>query len=287
VRVIDQVTGRQDVKKTRLEIAAAVAAHLPVGSQSALAAVLDRAAAYAEKLKTAAFHFVCRESVAQVVFPPGGVQESPPAAERNDWVYDYQIIARDRQITESRVLLEKNREKLHSPKAQLETVFQSYFSFYMPVTLVAREKQRLYRYRLLAIEKSAGQNVWHVAAARRSPKSIPWGELWIGEEDGSVSKIQIDQTSIVGFENLAQKAVEKGLLPAITTIHEYGLTRDGMRFPSKTTFIESYQSYEASAHHPRAAAAGQRSAFERSRTYFEYKDHLFFSVSTHVKEKVE
>ncbi|MCX6557541.1 MAG: hypothetical protein NTW95_08965 [Candidatus Aminicenantes bacterium] len=293
VRVIDQVTGRQDVKKAKVEIAAAMPAPVPgKGPDPVLTALLARAAAYAENLKGAAFHFICRENVSEALFYPNPIDTRMPAVPRTDWVYDYQIVGRNGKIEENRVLLEKNREKFRQPNAQLETMFHSYFSFYMPVTMLAREKQRLYQYRLLGKEKVNDKNAWHIAAVCRKPGAIPWGDIWIGEEDGTVLKIRVDQTSIVGFEKLAQRAVERGLLPAITTVHEYDLEKHGIRFPSKTTFIEQYNSNSAVVVRPLPTAGTENtvrepSSFERSRTSFEYRDHQFFSVSTKAVEKPE
>ena len=67
----------------------------------------------------------------------------------------------------------------HLAKAQLETMFHSYFSFYMPVTILSGEKQRLYHYRLLGREKINQKNVWHIAAAAASRARSP------GEKYGS------------------------------------------------------------------------------------------------------
>ena len=53
-------------------------------------------------------------------------------------------------------------------------------------------------------------------------------------------------------------------MPEITTIHEYDLDRNGVRFPSKTTFIEKYK------------PAGSP-AFERSRTDFAGREVLLES----------
>jgi hypothetical protein len=292
-RVTDQITGRQDVKKATVEITAAIPAPAPgIGPDPVLTALLARVAAYAEKLKGAAFHFICRENVSEALFYPNSIDTRMPATPRTDWVYDYQIVGRNGKIEENRVLLEKNGEKFRQPNAQLETMFHSYFSFYMPVTMLAKEKQRLYQYRLLGKEKVNDKNAWHIAAVCRKPGPIPWGDIWIGEEDGTVLKIRVDQTSIVGFEKLAQRAVERGLLPAITTIHEYDLEKHGIRFPSKTTFIEQYKSNPAVIVRPLPTAgtentAAEPSSFERSRTSFEYRDHQFFSVSTQAVEKPE
>jgi hypothetical protein len=292
-RVTDQITGHQEVKKATVEVAAAMPAFVPEGDNAVvLSEMLAKAAAYAEKLKTAAFHFICREDVSEDIFSPGDGKAVQPATARNHWVYDYQIIARDRKIAENRVLLEKNGEKLHLAQAQLETVFHSYFSFYMPATLLAGEKQHMYQYRLLGREMINNKSAWQIAAILRVPGSIPWGNVWISEADGSVLKIQVNQTSIVGFEKLAQHAFEHGFMPEIATIHEYGLEKDGVRFPTRTTFLERYKPNRAADGTPSVPVGTEpggkaRAAFERSRTSFEYKDHLFFSVATSVKEKPE
>jgi hypothetical protein len=293
VRVTDQITGQQDVKKVKAAIAAAIptpAAESDPGT--ALSALLARAAAYAEKLKKTAFHFICREELTEDVFSQNSINQNEPAMVRTNWIYDYQIIGQNGKINENRVLLEKNQKPSHQQKAQLETMFHSYFSFYMPVTILAREKQHLYYYRLLSKEKVKNKNVRHIAAVPRSPGSIPWGELWIGEEDGTVLKIQADQTSIIGFDKLAQKAIEQGFMPVITTIHEYDLEKNGINFPSKTTFIERYNPSGESINKSVFTAGmadkeRNRLSYERSRTYFEYKHHKFFSISTSVEEKNE
>ncbi|MCX6556295.1 MAG: hypothetical protein NTW95_02525 [Candidatus Aminicenantes bacterium] len=284
VRVVDQITGQQDVKKAQVEIAPAVPTPAPDNeSDPALIALLSKGAAYAEKLKKTAFSFFCREDVTQEVFATNS--RFRPFS-RIYWIYDYQIIGGDGKITENRVLLEKNRKESHQEKAQLETMYRSFYSFYMPVTVLAGEKQHLYQYRLLSKKKK----IWHIAAVRRDPSlPIPWGEIWISEEDGAVLKIQIEQTSIVGFEKLAEKLKKRGLVPAITTIHEYDIEKNQIRFPSKTIFIERYNSdFVPTKEWSSTVFVGYgHSSFEHSRTYFEYEDYRFFYVTASVKVKIE
>jgi hypothetical protein len=274
VRVVDQITGQQDVKKARVEIAAAMPS-VAVNNESdpALIALLAKGAAYAEKLKKTAFGFFCREEVTEENFKRISVEKYS----RHSWTYDYQIIARDGRITENRVLLKKNRESSHQEKAQLETAFRSFYSFFMPVTLLAGEKQHLYQYQLLGKEKINKIKVWRIAAVRRDPSlSIPWGEVWVDEEDGAVLKIQLEQTSIIGFERLAEKLAEQRFLPVITTIHEYNIEKNQIRFPGKTTFIERHK-----------MIWGDPQIFLHSRTYFEYRDYRFSFVTASVEEKTE
>ena len=81
-------------------------------------------------------------------------------------------------------------------------------------------------------------------------------------------------------------------MPAITTIHEYNLEKNSIHFPTKTTFIERYKPYGETANKTVFITGTGKTEithapFERSQTHFEYKDHLFFSVSTSVKEKPE
>ncbi len=286
VRVVDQVTGQQDVKKAKVEIAAAIPAPAP-GSDSdpALTAMLARTAAYTEKLKGAAFHFFCREVVTEDLFSYeetqndawGTGEKTKQVTHRTYWIYDYQIIGNNEKITESRVLLQKNRTKMHQDNAQLETRFRSFYSFYMPVNILAKEKQNLYHYRLLDKIKVEKKPVWHIGVTRRDPSlSIPWGEIWVNEEDGAVLKIQVDQSSIVGLDKLAQKMMNRGQVLDVATIHEYDVEKNGIRFPSKTSFFERY-----------TLKRDLLLSRESSRTYFEYTDHRFFSISTSVEEKIE
>lgn len=285
VRVVDQITGQQDVKKAQVEIATAVPTLVPDNEPDpALMALLAKGAAYAEKLKKTAFSFFCREDVTQEVFAIN--ERYRGRSSRIYWIYDYQIIGGDGKITENRMLLEKNRKELHQEKAQLETVYRSFYSFYMPVTVLAGEKQHLYQYRLLGKKKK----VWHIAVIRRDNSlPIPWGEIWVSEADGAVLKIQVEQTSIVGFEKLAERLKKRGLAPAITTIHEYNIEKNQIRFPSKTIFIERYNSdfVPTKAWGSTVFTGKGHSSFEHSRTYFEYKDYRFFYVTASVKEKTE
>lgn len=294
VRVIDQITGQQAVKEVKVEIAAAITASTTDSDPDpALIALLAQASLYAEKLKKAAFHFVCREEVAEDKFAVGIECNGIPFSERTNWLYDYQIIGQDAKIAENRVLLQKNRTKLRQEKAQLETRFRSLYSFYMPVTFLAREKQHFYYYRLLDKKKVKKKPAWHIGAIRRdSSLSIPCGEMWVSENDGAVLKIQVEQTSIIGFEELAQKAIKRALVPAITIIHEYDIEKNQIRFPSKTTFIERYNSDKKplekwGKHQEMSIMVSGHFSFERSRTYFEYKDYRFFSITTSVEEKNE
>ncbi len=292
-RVVDQITGQQAVIRATVELAAVIPAPAP-GSEPdpALTALLAKAATYADRLKEVAFRFFCQEEVTEDVFGtsrrPGQTHTSGVA--RTYWIHEYQIIGQDGKITESRVLLEKNRKKLRQEKAQLQTRFRSLYSFYMPVTLMAGEKQHLYRYRLIGKKKK----VWHVAATRNDPaQPIPWGEIWISEEDGAVLKIQLEQDSIVGFEELAEKAAEKGLVPAMTIVHEYDLKKDHIHFPSRTVFIERYNAEAIPVKNlygrvgEMAVIKREHFSFERSRTYFEYRNYKFFSVSIRVAVKDE
>ena len=279
---------KESVQPVHVPAVAPVAADDP-----ALAALLAKTAANAEKLKNAAFHFFCREKVTEESFGPGSRFDRN--ASRSYWVYDYQIVARDEKITENRVLLEKNRQVAHGENARLETAFRSFYPFYMPVRMLAGEKQHLYLYRLLGKKKK----IWHIAALGSDPAlAIPSGEIWVNEENGAVLKIQIEQSTIVGFAKISAEAEKLGLRPEIVTIHEYDVEENGIRFPSRTTFIERYNADSAPTRKwSELAPTGKWGddahmgrgfkSVERSRTYFEYDKYRFFSVSLQVAEKIE
>ena len=63
---------------------------------------------------------------------------------------------------------------------------------------------------------------------------------------------------------------KRRIKPIITVIHDYGIKKKGLRFPSKTIFEESYI----------ALGSGK---FRASRTIISYDEYRFFTVDVKVK----
>jgi hypothetical protein len=244
--------------------------------------VLVKAANYCEKLKAEAFHYFCIEEIDEVYnkYPTyrrwqDKGKRHKAHREEHRYVYEYQILKKDGTVQEKRVLVEKDGKKMRREKANLYTRFvYSYRSFYGPISLAGKKRQRYYRYNLVERIKRAGGDIFVVEAIpqKKSAKKQNYGKLWIHSLTGSVLRIEVDDKSIRGYEGMKTFARKYGATPSLKVTHYYDMLHRGLRYPSKTEFIESY-----------SGGANLRRKFKdgryiRSNTTFVYKNYHFFDV---------
>jgi hypothetical protein len=93
------------------------------------------------------------------------------------------------------------------------------------------------------------------------------GKAWIRESDGSVLKIEWDQSTLGGFKRIEERARSYKAEPRMTSTTEYGFEKNGLRFPSLDSTEEAY------------LMAGKE-PFIRAKTVIRYKNYRFFTVET-------
>ncbi len=193
-------------------------------------------------------------------------------SKKNRFVYDYQLIKRGDEIAENRTLLEENGKRKMEKNAPLKTTkFFSYNPVFGPVGFLGREWQGTYDYHFVREDTLDGVKA---AVIEVRPKTLiegkpNYGKIWVAWKDGSVLRIDVEQESLVGFEEIEAEAKKKGLKPLISTSHFFGFEKNGLRFPSRTVFEESFIG-------PNVPPTGP------SRTVFFYEEYKFFIVSTEV-----
>lgn len=254
-----------------------------LNNQTYLDAILKKCEEYSEKVKNASLHFVCIEKVKEeivvaatnyVVTSPGShgsfrTYSAQPKWEKNRYVYDYQLIKKGDRITEKRILLEENGKERHLENAPLKTKrFYSRWSALGPVILFSKNWQTKYSYRLIKEGKYKKERVYIIEAKPKKDikEKLNYGKVWVNKEDGSIMKMEIDMESLPGFEELKEESKRKRIKPVFTTVHHYEYIKNGIRFPSKTSFEESY------------VRRGRRTL--KSKTTFVYTDYRFFVVET-------
>jgi hypothetical protein len=258
----------------------------------ALATMLDEAAKYCEKLKTTAFKYFCLEHVSETLSDPTGHRH------KNVYRYDYQIIGKDEKASEQRTLLFENGNQRHLEKAQLSTRVFSYYSFYLPVFLLAKNNQAKYIYQLQAVQRINGIEVRGIKVVLNELADGPVvdGQVWLDTTDFSVIKIEINSRYFAGFQQLREQAMKAGADLTLSDVHWYELKRNGIRFPSRTEIREIYNMSGSPPGSGRSGASGlkglgglmdsrgdwnsstQRWKFDRSRTVFSYSQHRFYNV---------
>jgi len=290
-QVVDCLTGRQTQGESTLDI---LGGEMPAETM----ALLKLAADYSERLRHAAFRFICQETVSEDVLFRDRVDRTSYKRLRTSWLYDYQVVVRDGKVSESRVLLRKNIKKTRVEDAPLETRFRSLYSVFLPVTLFAVDKQSAFFYRLEKHEKMYGRQVARLAMAPRPGfEDQGAGTAWVDEETGAVLKIELSQRAIKGIEAVEKKAQKSGARLLVSDVHDYGVERDGIWLPSRTSISEYYVlnvapvkemergAWNVSSTSKFVSNSGGNRQIELSRTWVEYSDFKFFVVDVQSKEE--
>jgi len=192
--------------------------------------------------------------------------------ESKAYLYDYQLV-RDRagSIRESRTLLRDGRKDVHVEDASLETRFFWHARIVMgPLGLLSRERQAEHDYRILREERIDGKPVAVVEAVPKPGVAADhlYGIVWLRLKDASILKIEWNPSSIDNYAGVTETAERFRMTPRIVLTSEYGIEKNGIRFPSRYTVQETY-------------ARGSR-RFQRSETTVIYDQYKFFTVETTV-----
>ena len=243
------------------------------------------------------YYFTCREEVVETIrgvvkkqWSPqssgnisstsaeaeGSVLSITDSTQQNTYLYDYQLIRKKGINQESRTLLEKNGQKKVEQNARLEAV-KFYFQnmAFGPIDLFGENGRRKHHYRILDTVLVDGQKVLVIEAAPKddSPDYNPSGKIWLRQADGAILKIEWDKRSLFGFKDVQALAEERGLVPLLTLVSEYGIEKNGIRFPSRVFFEEAYFRKKT------------KKTQVVSKVTIKYKDYKFFSVDVDVQFK--
>ena len=235
--------------------------------QAELELILKKCADYCERLGNVALFFICQEEIKEEIRRTGRARR-----ERNVYVYDYQLIRKQNEINERRILLEENRQKKHEKNAQLKTKFFSYKNIiFGPIDLLSKRWQQYYNYRIVKEEKLKGEKSIVIEAVPKPSVKLDYlyGKIWVRKNDFSILKIEWEHQSIKNYENIEKIARRIGAKPRITLITEYGFEKNGIRFPSKLFIREAYNRWGR--------------IFTRSKYTVIYGGYKFFTVETEIK----
>jgi hypothetical protein len=230
-----------------------------------LAAVLKKAEVYCQRLESAALDFVCFEEVTEEFahFTP----------ETDVYLYDYQFVRKNDEIKEKRALVAVDGKKTNVQDSRLQTVMFQYKNvLFGPIGLLSRFWQAYHDYRLMGYEKIKKDQVVIIEARPGSVnfEAHCYGKIWLKEDDGSVLKIVWDQKSLGNYQAVEEWAKSHGAEPLITAYTEYGMEKNGIRFPSRN-FCEQ------------ACLLADKRKVVDARISTIYKNYKFFTVETEVK----
>jgi len=256
-----------------------------------LAAVVQKALDYCRRLDKTALDFICTEYVeeeanrasrpsatAVTLDIRGGTYIKPPPPDSfktTTYLYDYQFIRKGKDVKERRDLMEKDGEKVPATDAATET---KHFKFrdilFGPSLLLGEGTALKYEYSLAGEGKIKGDPTVVVACAAQpafAGKTLT-GRASVRVKDGAILKIDWDAESFSGYDEVLSVAERLHMAPKIQSSTEFGIEKNGVRFPSLDVTEEAYTS-------------GSKSKFIRSTVTVKYKDYKFFTVETNIDLK--
>jgi len=245
--------------------------------------ILKKCAEYCERLSQSSLLFSCRETIEEKIYhshPDSGrilIFPGDKQFRKNEiytYVYDYKFSLKDNRIEESRVLVEENGQKKREEDARLKTkMFKDKIVLFEPIGLLSEEWQQHHEYKLSTEIKLRREKSILIEAIPKSPEesSLLSAKLWVSKEDFSVLKIEWTQTSLGGFEGIAETVEGLDVKPRIMFVSEFTVEKNGIRFPSKYYIREIY-------------IGPDQKRFIRSETQVHYNDYDFISVETDIKD---
>ncbi len=227
-----------------------------------LSGLLEKAAAYCQRLENAALDFVCLEDVTET---------SRNLSPHTDvYLYDYQFVRKGGAARERRNLLALNGKKADDKDAPLHTAFFQYKNvLFGPIGLLGRIWRPFFVYRWAGEETILGEKavIVEVKPGPDLAQPHPYGRVWIAEGDGSVLKIVWDQASLGNFKTVDEWAKENGAEPQINSFSEYGIAKNGLRFPSRSFTDQGYRRKDGGS-------------FSSATITVMYREYRFFTVET-------
>jgi len=241
--------------------------------------ILKRSAEYCQQLEAASLDFICREEVKErlsfwllgrkptmVIGAADDTARVRPADQVLDWVYDYQLTRKGGWAAETRTLLEENGKPRREEHAALGTQrFYHKFVVLGPVGLFGTEAQTRHDYLMAQETEMDGEPVLVIDVRPKGQEtSSLFGRAWVRRWDGAVLKVEWEPASMANYARIEEAAGALRAKPRLKFSSEYGIEKNGLRFPNAYEVVEAYRL--------------PRGIITASKTSVVYKDYKFFEV---------
>jgi outer membrane lipoprotein-sorting protein len=241
--------------------------------QDMLPGILEEMSTYCQRLESVSLNFFCIEDIYEKVLNTlqrQGKLLKGKSENVKRLTYGYQLVRDRNKIREKRILLKQDGWKRMKENAELKTRFKYKNVVYGP-SIFNKQSQPYYQYEII------GKRNWnnkHVLIVEAVPNSVQEqrfaaGRIWVDENDYSILRIEIYQQSIGNFAEIEQMAEKYRVQPRITIINEYGIVKNGIRFPSRVYYEEAYKDEKGKY-------------MVQSRVNVSFSDYQFYTVETKV-----
>ncbi len=256
--------------------------------QEKLSRILEKTAAYCERVKEIALYYVCIENTKDKIFyyrssqsvkeSPYGETEVVPSRTlalrrtRNySYTFDYQLIKKGEELEEQRIPLKKNKRTKEGGD-EPDVRYSAKYLVYGPVGFLSRYWQDSFDYAIIG-EERIGETPATVIKATPKATNLEnrnFARMWIDEKDGSVLQIEWEPESILDYEGSPVRALTEELETTVVWNVTYGVEKNGVRFPSRQHIQEFL-------------VAEDQKRYIRNEIATEFDNYKFFIVETEIK----
>jgi len=215
--------------------------------------VLRKSAEYCDRLVNSSFSYSCEEKISEEIFHhrpgQGRIVKSPgdkqsKKNERSAYVYGYQFRLINREIKESRILIEENGQRRDEEDAQVKAkLFGKRLIIFEPVGLLSLEWQPYYDYAITKKAKYRGERAIVIEATPKYVKDEDffYAKISFRERDFAILKIEYEQRVVSGYDGIETKTAEGYEVKSrITFSSEFEADKYGIRLPSRHIIREAY-----------------------------------------------
>ena len=264
------------------------------------------AARYCTKLGEAAFHYICKETVSEVLevirthkavreaqydsntdsYRAGfNAKDDRRAVKRkvtNKYVNDYQLISNKGQVSEQRKLIKGTVKKIAGKDGLLKLdSFISRKISLTPISLLGPGSQERFYYRFVKYAKLKGVKTAVVECFPKDTSGIKsnYGKIWVDLSDFSIMRMSVNPVSIGGYANLLKLARYYKSKLILSCDIDFFNKRNGIRFPTQVLIRETYSGGRV------LRAIVGKPVWERSKTTYSFDDYQFFDVAAASSEE--
>jgi len=287
-----------------------MAATAQVQSPEKLPEILKKAAVYCESVKSVALHFYCRQTMDECNYSYRVVavrrDETPVKTivlnktKKRQHTYDYQMVRDDAQlfehrlpfgsaaVTASNIAVGDSSGTMGNSNAAIPSLpsasgkvgpsgafssMHTQYIVYGPVSFLSRYWQFRFQYTITGEEMLAGRTALVIRAdpKQEGKENNFRARIWIDPADASVLKIIYEPLSLDAYPDLPKPPLPE-LKPRLQVQLEYGLEKNGIRFPSRESIRYDF-------------IGPDEKEFERYSADIAYTDYRYFIVNTVVEVK--
>jgi hypothetical protein len=184
---------------------------------------------------------------------------------------DYQLFRKSEDILERRIVLKDNGRKITD---RVDLLDEKRYSIISPIAsalaVIGKDRQFLFKYRILEAEKISGKNAIIIEALPRSGDAdgIRSAKIWINKSDFQILKIEIEGVPIEGYDDILSEAAQLNIEPFFLRTYEFRVEKKGFLFPERTSVQVEYPSFPRSRREI------------KSKLELNYKNFKYFMVET-------